>query len=106
LVAPKMRRCALEPPSVESAPGLVWKRRRNDIWEARWQASPNAIQEGYIVKSVKLFSVCGNCLTAEDKEFIIDVARQLQAEVVHWLSDRASQASPKSEKATELPEQL
>jgi hypothetical protein len=106
LVAPKMRRCALEAPSVEGAPGLVWKRRRDDIWEGRWQASLNAIQEGYVVKSVKLISVCGNCLTAEDKDFIIDVARELQAELAQWLSDRATMANPKSEKVTELPEQL
>lgn len=89
LAAPEMRRCALSEPFVEAAPGLYWKRRPNEIWEGRWGSSPKAIEEGYVIKSMKLISMRGNHLTAEEKEFIIDTARQLQAEHDQWLSDHA-----------------
>lgn len=87
LAAPKMRRCALEPPFVEGAPGLVWKRRKNEVWEARWQVSQKLINAGYKIKSVKLFSCVGTGLTPGDKDSIADSARQLEAEQVQWLLD-------------------
>lgn len=89
LAAPEMRRCALKAPVVEGAPGLYWKLRQNDIWEGRWRSSERAIKEGCVNASVKLISIRrGNCLSAEDKEFITDVALQLQAELDQWRSDR------------------
>lgn len=87
LAAPKMRRCALAPPTIEAAPGLVWRQRTNYVWEARWQRSQKAANAGYIVKGVKLFSCVGNILTAEDRQTIVDYTRHLQAEQDRWLYD-------------------
>jgi hypothetical protein len=86
LAAPKMRRFALKTPFVGEAPGLVWRRRRR-LWEARWKASPGAIAKRYPVKSVKLWSGHKTNLCIEEKDFIVDVTRQLQAEQFQWLHD-------------------
>jgi hypothetical protein len=91
LAAPGMRRFALKtPPFIAEAPGLVWKERRRDgkrVWEARWACSPNAIGVGYVIKSVKLWTGYKAELTAEERDFLVDVTRDLQAEHDRWLYD-------------------
>jgi hypothetical protein len=91
LAAPRMRRYALKAPLAALAPGLIWKARRKDgkpVWEARWQATMNAVQNGFKVKSVKLGTFESKIdITIEDKQFLIDTARQLQAEQDEWLYD-------------------
>jgi hypothetical protein len=57
------------------------------VWEARWQSSRKALEAGFKVKSVKLFSCVGNGLTADDKQLIVDTTRQIQAEHDQWLYD-------------------
>lgn len=87
LAAPKMRRCALEAPFVGEAPGIVWKERRNGVWEARWKASPNALEQGWKLKSMKIWSGYKSDLTAGDKDFVVDTTLSLQTEHDRWLHD-------------------
>jgi hypothetical protein len=91
LAAPKMRRCALNAPLVALAPGLIWKERRRDgkkVWEARWHATTKAIQEGWLVKSVKLETFETPIdITVEHKQLLIETTRQLQTEQNQWLYD-------------------
>jgi hypothetical protein len=90
LAAPKMRRYALEAPFIAEAPGLVWKQRRKDgkkFWEARWQSSLRAREEGYVLKSVKLWSGSKAGLTIDEKDFIIATTLELQTEQDQWLYD-------------------
>ena len=86
LAAPKMRRYALEAPFVREAPGLVWRQRREKVWEARWQSSLRAREEGFVVKSVKLWSGHSG-LTSQEREFIVDVTLKLQGEQDQWMRD-------------------
>lgn len=88
LAAPKMRRCALKAPFVGEAPGLVWIQRPKvgkNVWEARWRSSTIAIEEGYALKSVKLWAGYKTDLGAEEKDFLIDVTLELQAEHDNWM---------------------
>jgi hypothetical protein len=86
LVAPTMKRRAFEtPPVVDGAPGLFWKLRPNKVWEGRWRSPVEALQTGYVVKSVKLISIEGHFLSAEDQALIVQVANELQADVNQWL---------------------
>lgn len=87
LAAPEMKRAALAPPIVDAGPSLVWKKRRNEVWEARWTASRKALKNGYRVKSVKLAAFTGNVLTPEDKASIVEIVRELEGEQNHWLND-------------------
>lgn len=66
---------------VKSAPGLVWKKRRNDVFEARWQAKQSAIDKGFKIKSVKLWSGTGDP-TPEQWRHISDTCRELQQELL------------------------
>jgi hypothetical protein len=89
LAAPAMRRCAFEtPPFVEGAPGLYWKLRQNKTWKGRWGAPQKTLEKGFQVKSVKLISIAGNLLTAEDEAFLAETSIELQAELDQWLSER------------------
>lgn len=91
LAAPIMRRCSLETPFAGDAPGIVWRRaRRGDgvtVWAARWQASPKAIEAGFGFKSVLLWHGDKRTLTAENREWFIEVTSSLQAEHDQWLND-------------------
>jgi hypothetical protein len=102
LAAPEMKRCALET-FVAEAPGLVWKDRRSAeirYWEARWAASAKAIEEGYIVKSVKIWAGTSKAdMTSEDKAFIVDTTRQLQEEMDRWVNDPAYRMADKTKRA-------
>ena len=92
LVAPRMKSHALNapPPLLNTAPGFVWVRRQRGVWEGRWRSSAEAIEKGYVVKSVKLYAMSGNRLDANHKEFIIHTACDLQAELNQWLRDHDS----------------
>lgn len=68
---------------VKSAPGLKWKKRRNDVFEARWQCRDDIVERGYKIKSVKLWSGTGDP-TKEEWDFIADTCNQLQQEMLVW----------------------
>ncbi len=72
-----------EPRKVRSAPGLAWKKRRNDVYEARWQCRTDIAEKGYPVKSVKMWSGTGDP-TKEEWDFISDTCRALQDEMLAW----------------------
>lgn len=72
-----------KPERVRSAPGLVWKRRRNEIWEARWQCRTDILAKGYLVKSVKLWSGTGEPIK-EDWDFLAETCKSLQMEMLNW----------------------
>ena len=54
-----------KPVRVRDAPGLVWKKRRNDVFEARWQCRTDIVAKGFTVKSVKLWTGTGEPTTEE-----------------------------------------
>lgn len=66
---------------VKSAPGLAWKKRRGDNWEARWQARETAIAKGFKVKSVKLWTGTTEP-TLQEWKFIADTCTALQQEML------------------------
>lgn len=68
---------------VKSAPGLKWKKRRNDVFEARWQCRDDIVERGYKIKSVKLWSGTGDPIK-EEWDFIADTCNQLQQEMLVW----------------------
>lgn len=68
---------------VRSAPGLAWKKRRNEVFEARWQCRTDIVEKGFKVKSVKLWSGTGDP-TKEEWDFIADTCRALQEEMLAW----------------------
>jgi hypothetical protein len=68
---------------VKSAPGLKWKKRTNDLFEARWQCRDDIVKKGFKIKSVKLWS--GRIdPTLEEWDFISDTCSQLQQEMLVW----------------------
>lgn len=69
------------PPRIESAPGLVW-RPRKDRWEARWQARSDLVKRGYLPKSLRLWQ--GTEPDEVEIEFIRDMCRNLQDEMKTW----------------------
>lgn len=72
-----------KPVKVRSAPGLVWKKRRNEAWEARWQARTDLVERGFVPKSVKLWTGAGEPdVTEWDR--IADVCTELQQEMIAW----------------------
>jgi len=71
------------PVRIRSAPGLAWKKRRNEIHEARWQCRTDIAEKGYPVKSVKLWSGTGDP-TIEEWDIISDTCRSLQDEMLAW----------------------
>lgn len=68
---------------VRSAPGLKWKKRRNDMYEARWQCREDIVKRGYKLKSMKLWSGPDDP-TKEEWDFIADTCTQLQQEMIVW----------------------
>lgn len=72
-----------KPVKVRSAPGLVWKKRRNDTYEARWQARTDLVERGFKPKSVKLWSGAGEP-TVSDWDRIADICNGLQQEMIVW----------------------
>jgi hypothetical protein len=70
-----------KPERVRSAPGLAWKKRRHDVFEARWQCRHDVVQKGFIVKSVKLWSGTGEP-TLDEWNFIVDTCNSLQQEML------------------------
>lgn len=72
-----------KPVRVRSAPGLVWKKRKNDVYEARWQARTDLVERGFKVKSVKLWKGTGEP-SVTDWDRIADVCNELQQEMIVW----------------------
>lgn len=72
-----------KPVRVRSAPGLAWKKRRNDAYEARWQCRTDLAARGYPLKSMKLWSGTGEP-TKEEWDFIADTCVELQQEMLVW----------------------
>lgn len=72
-----------KPERVRDAPGLVWKRRRNDLFEARWQCRTDILAKGYIVKSVKLWTGTGDP-TLDDWDFLAETCKTLQRDMINW----------------------
>lgn len=91
LAAPKMKRCALKAPLVGKAPGIAWKSGRSKdgkkVWIARWVSSPKARNEGYKVKSVRLWTGYTTNLSAEERDHLLAVTHDLQVEQDRWLYD-------------------
>ena len=75
------------PIRVKSAPGVVWKKRRGDNFEARWHARQGSIDRGFPIKSVKLWSGAGNP-TKQEWDYIAATASQLQQEM--YLFDKGN----------------
>ncbi|WP_316176197.1 tyrosine-type recombinase/integrase [Bradyrhizobium sp. SZCCHNRI1073] len=71
------------PVRIRSAPGLAWKKRRNEVYEARWQCRTDIAEKGYPVKSVKLWSGTGDP-ALEEWDIISDTCRALQEEMLAW----------------------
>jgi hypothetical protein len=78
------------PPRIEGAVNLLWKLRRGDLWEARWQAPSNIIDRGFTVRSVKLWSGPEGSMDPETSEFIRDTTLQLEDEITRWLNQQSS----------------
>jgi hypothetical protein len=78
------------PHRIEGAVNLVWKRRPNDTWEARWATPREILDRGFAVKSVKLWSGRKGPIDQETSEFIRDSTLRLQDEVTKWLEDQSS----------------
>ena len=90
LAAPRMRRFALIAPFVDEAPGLAWKARPEkgkDFAQARWQSSTRALEEGFLVKSVRIWTGRKTELDPASKGFIVDAVQHLQDEQDRWLYD-------------------
>lgn len=72
---------------VKSAPGLKWKMRRNDVFEARWQCRDDLVKrpdfKKFNTKSIKLWSGTGDP-TLEEWQYIADTCTQLQQEMLVW----------------------
>lgn len=90
LAAPEMRRFALKtPPFIAEAPGLVWRKRKDKVWEARWQAPQMVIARGFHIKSVKLGVWKASTVTEDDRDFLIEVTNELQSDADTWLKRRS-----------------
>ena len=70
-----------KPIRVRDAPGLVWKKRANDVWEARWQCRTDVVAKGFKIKSVKLWSGTSDPSKVE-WDRIADVCVSLQQEML------------------------
>lgn len=68
-------------PTIENAPGLVWKPRLAG-WEARWQARTDLVRRGYLPKSARLWK--GREPTELEKEFIRSRCQAMQDEMLTW----------------------
>lgn len=72
-----------KPLRVQDAPGLVWKKRPGDKWEARWQCRSDILARGYIVKSVKLWTGLTEP-SLEDWDFLAETCKSLQLDMISW----------------------
>lgn len=72
-----------KPERVQNAPGLVWKKRNNGKWEARWQCRTDILARGYHVKSMKLWSGTGEP-SLDDWDFIAETSKSLQRDMLAW----------------------
>lgn len=70
-----------KPVRVRDAPGLVWRQRAGDVWEARWQCRTDIVEKGFAPKSVKIWSGTTDP-TKEQWDRIADVCVQLQDEML------------------------
>jgi hypothetical protein len=78
-------------PRVENAPGLVWT-RTGDNWAARWRARDAAIERGWKIKSVQLWS--GRQPDEFERGYIGDRCRTLQKEMQEWLETERRKNRP------------
>lgn len=83
---------------VKSAPGLKWKKRRGDMFEARWQCRDELVKRPdfeakFKIKSVKLWSGTADP-TLDEWSFIADTCRQLQQEMLVWANGGLPCAMP------------
>jgi hypothetical protein len=72
-----------KPAKVKDAPGLVWKKRANGVYEARWQARTDLVERGFTPKSERMWRDTGEPTEAE-WNWISDRCRILQAEMLTW----------------------
>lgn len=72
-----------KPVRVQDAPGLVWKRRPGEKWEARWQCRSDILARGYIVKSVKLWTGLTEP-SLDDWDFLAETCKSLQRDMIKW----------------------
>jgi hypothetical protein len=75
-------------PLVDNAPSVVWIVRKTGPWEARWVASKQARDEGFIGKSVKLWSGAKNDLKRDQRDFIAEVSRDLDEEQAQFIEQK------------------
>lgn len=73
-------------PEVTNAPGLAWKKRRRDQWEARWQARSDLVKKGFEPRSVKLW--LGVTPNGSDTTWIQHHCQTLQSKMLVWSGDR------------------
>jgi hypothetical protein len=77
-------------PIVENAPSVIWLKRPPGAWEARWQTSRQAIDEGFGIKSVKLWSGVKTDLKRAQRDFIADAAKQLEGEQSQFIEQQTT----------------
>jgi hypothetical protein len=75
-------------PLVDNAPSVVWMVRKTGPWEARWVASKQALDEGFMVKSVKLWSGAKTDLKRDQRDFIAEVSRDLDEEQAEFVEEK------------------
>lgn len=68
-------------PTVENAPGHVWKKRKNE-WVCIWQPRTDLVSRGYPPNTEELWR--GNDLTDNDRNYISDRCQRLQDEMLVW----------------------
>ena len=71
-----------EPPKIENAPGLKWKARAKDRWEARWRPRPTRSRRGYPKTMHRLWT--GTEPTEMDRKWISDRCNFMQNEMLVW----------------------
>jgi len=75
------------PPSVENAPGLVWRERtRAKVWVAYWQARSDLVKRGYAPGGKKLWE--GAEPDDIDKSEIASECNELQSAMLIWGRER------------------
>lgn len=82
-----------KPMKVKDAPGLAWKKRANDVWEARWQARTDIVAKGFVPKSERMWRGSTEPTEAE-WNWIADRCRTLQAEMLTWARGGLPESSP------------
>lgn len=70
-----------KPIRVRDAPGLVWRKRAGDVWEARWQCRTDVVEKGFTVKSVRLGKFDKDP-TEEEWNYLADTCVSLQQEML------------------------